>query len=387
MGSIRKRGQNSYELTVDRGRDAQGRRRRSYESFKGSAKEAKSKLRKLEHAADLGISANSGKVTVGEWLDRWFREYVAVSLSPTTADRYELTMRLHVKPAIGHIRLAELSPADVRTFEAMLRQKMKPGSVGYVHNVLSGALTYALREEVLGRNVASVVTPPREKETHEVQPPDVDGVVCVLSYIREHGPRYYALCYLLATTGLRHGEALGLNWDGIDLGQGTLRVSQGLVRTTARGHYLQAVKTKASRRTINLDPDTVEVLRAHQGEQMLIKATLGSAYQDQGLVFAGATGGFLSLDAMRKGIISLSRRAGVTIKPHAFRHFHATVMLQAGQNPLVVRDRLGHSSIQMTQQIYGHTFPSWDRAAADDFGALLRDHRQQAEDHPVGEGA
>ena len=175
-GSIRKRGKDTYELTIDLGRDASGQRRRKFVNVKGSKAAAQRKLREILASLDKGLPVDVGKVTVGEFFQRWQQDYVIPNTRPRTAERYESDIRLHILPAIGHLQIARLAPADIQSMEARLLECGKsPRSVQHVHAVLREALKHAMRWGLIFRNAAEGVDPPKSHRP-EIQPPSADSV-------------------------------------------------------------------------------------------------------------------------------------------------------------------------------------------------------------------
>ena len=176
------------------------------------------------------------------------------------------------------------------------------------------------------------------------------------------------LLSFMASTGCRRGEALGLEWRHVDLENGTASIVQSLQRVGRTGLRFLPPKSTKSRRSIALDEDTVEMLRSHRGGQILTMAQLGSAYEDNGLVFPGPMGKPLDPATLTRNFEKLARRAGKRhVRLHDLRHFHASLLLKAGVHLKVVQERLGHSSIAITADTYSHVAPSLQREAADVF--------------------
>ena len=370
-GSIRKRGKNSWELTIDLGSDASGKRK--FISVKGSKKLAEQKLRELLTTLDKGTPLASGKITLAQWLGQWMQDYIIPKRRQKTQDRYEGIIRRHISPALGHIELTKLTPRDVQAFEAKLSsQGMAPRGVELVHNTLSGALKYALRMEVVGRNVAQLVTPPKA-ERKEVDPPEITMVRRILEAARWQEHPLFPSLWLIAYTGVRRGEALGLRWQDVNLETGTISIVQTLGRSL-EGLTFEPPKTGAGRRVIDLDHETLGILREHQGRQILWKAELDGAFHDQGLVFPNALGEPLNPMALTRAFQSLARKAGLPeTRLHILRHFHASVMLQAGQSWVTVSKRLGHASASITADIYAHSLPGWQKEAANAFAKAMKE--------------
>ena len=374
QGSIRRRGKNSWEITVDAGRDAQGKRARKFLSLKGKRADAERKLRELLTGLDRGIPVNSEKGTVAQWLARWHAEYVIPTTRLTTRERYERIIKNHIVPHLGHIQLTKLSPPDIRAMEASLIQGgMAPKGVSLVHTVLSSSLKYGLRMEVLFRNAAQAVSPPKVIRK-EVDPPDIAEVRAILSRAKEEGHPLYPALHLIAYTGNRRGEALGLRWQDMDLDSGTISIVQSLSRSATEGLIFQPPKTNSARRTVDLDEMTIAILREHRGQQLLHKMQLEGAYQDNDLVFADPLGGPLNPMALTRALQSLARKEGVRhIRVHDLRHFHASILLQQHQSPVVVSKRLGHANVSITMDIYSHLLPGWQKEAADLFASAMKD--------------
>jgi integrase len=372
-GSIRRRGKNSWELTIDLGRNSQGKRLRKYVTVKGRKVEAERKLRELLSLTDKGIPINTQRLTLAQWLERWLRDYVAPRLRPKSIERYEEIVRKYLVPHLGQVELTRVTPADIQALEAkLLDQGMAPAGVDLVHNVLSGAFKYALRMEVAWRNPVQAVTPPKVAR-REVMPPEIEAVRRILELARAENPLFHTCFHLIAYTGLRRGEALGLRWQDTDLKAGTISIVQTLTRSHRQGLIFQPPKTDRGRRTIDLDSDTIEVLRAHQGQQLLSKCQAEEAYVDNDLVFADPLGAPLDPMALTRNFQTLARRVGINnIRLHDLRHFHASVMLQTVPNPALVSKRLGHASTSATLDIYAHVLPGWQKEAANAFARALQ---------------
>ena len=154
-GSSRRRSKDSWELTIDLGRDAQGKRLRKFMNVRGTKSTADRRLREVLSRLDKGIPLAQEKVTVSSWLDRWMADHVVVNGRQKTVERYQGIIDRHVRPRLGHLQLTKIAPADIQKLESeLLTQGMAPAGVELVHTVISGALKYALRMEMVWRNPA-----------------------------------------------------------------------------------------------------------------------------------------------------------------------------------------------------------------------------------------
>ena len=371
-GSMRRRSKNSWEFTIDQGRGADGKRRRKFVSFKGTKAQAQQKLRDLLSAQDKGIPIAKEKVTVAQWFVRWMAEYVVPNTRQKTIERYQGLIDRHIVPTIGRIALAKLTPSDIQSLEAnLIAGGMAPKGAEMVHIVISGAYKYALRMEVVWRNPAKAVTPPKVTRK-EVEPPEIARVKRILALAEMEGHPLFPCLYLIAYTGIRRGEALGLRHQDLNLEAGTISIVQSVGRTLQQGIVIEPTKTSAGRRAIDIDDGTVTILRVHIGEQVLRRMELEGVYQDNGLVFPGPLGEPLNPMALTRAYQSFAGRLGIeSARLHDLRHFHASVMLQNGASLLLVSRRLGHASVSTTGDVYGHLLPGAQKEAANAFARAM----------------
>ncbi len=367
QGSIRQRSPGSWEITVDLGRDATGRRRRRFRTVRGTKAHARRELRKLLATLDRGMELPDERILLRDWLDRWMREVVAPHRRQRTKERYQSLIDKHIAPAVGHVPLARLGPSHIQIFESDLLTRMAPRSVHVVHAVLSGALKYAMQMEMVHRNPVALVSPP-SLERREVVPPDIAVVLAALELAREERHYLYACIHLVAYTGLRRGEALGLVWPNVDLDRCQVAIEGSLVRSSERGPIIESPKTQSARRSVALDEGTARVLAEHRAEQQM-----NGTYADEGRVFPAADGGWVNPQLLTSAVKKLGARVGQPeMTVHGLRHFHASVALQAGQNIVVVSKRLGHANVSITSDIYAHSLPGWQEETAAAFADAMK---------------
>lgn len=372
-GSIRQRTKGTWELTIDLGKDTAGKRRRKFFQVKGPKSAAQRRLRELLGELDKGISIGDQKITFGQWLSKWLAEYVTPNTRQKTIERYTGLIKKHIKPTLGMIDITKVTPSDIQGLESELsKQGMAPQGVHLVHNVISGAFKFALKMEVAWRNPAKSVTPPKITRD-EVQPPEITKIKGILSLAKEQRHPMFACLHLMAFTGIRRGEALALRHQDLNLEAGTISIVQSLGRSL-KGLIVEPTKTRAGRRSLNIDADTVTVLRGHLGDQLLQRMELGNAYQDNGLVFPGPLGEPHNPMKLTRSFQALAKKQGIQgAKLHDLRHFHATILLQNGESLLLVARRLGHASVSTTGDVYAHLLPGWQKEAADGFARVMRE--------------
>ncbi len=345
--------------------------------------EALAKMRRVQREAESGVVADD-QLTVGDFLDRWVSKTLPGSVAGGTLDDYAQIVRLHLVPALGRTRLARLSVADVDALWTAKREAgYKANTIRIMRAVLRRAVGQAEREGLVARNVAALSQPPRLSNP-EGRALTVGQAGALLDAAR--GDRLEAAYLLMLSYGLRRGEVLGLAWSDFDRERRTLGVRQAVtLRKSARlasGGYaggaqgrmeLSELKTRRSRRVLFLTEGLVEALDKHARRQVEQRHAAGSAWVDHGLVFASSVGTPIDPDNFAKAFVSLAKQAGLgRWHPHEARHSAASVMLAQGVPLEVVSEVLGHSSIYITKDVYGHLSEGMKRDAAERMAAALR---------------
>lgn len=307
--------------------------------------------------------------SVAEFLEYWLAQSVKPRLRPLTHAGYQVNARKHIVPAIGAIKLDRLTPQHV---QEMLNERQAAGfsakTVRYIHQVLRSALSTAKRWDLVERNVATLVDPPRAKRK-QIRPLEPHEAQQFLESVR--GDRLEALYSVALALGLRQGEALGLRWQDLDLSAGVLKVRHQLQRIETKLTLVEP-KTERSRRTLVIPPSIVERLHDHANRQLAEKLWAGSKWVDNDLVFTNRYGAPLQARRVIEEFHKSLHRAGLPrIRFHDLRHSCATLLLIQGVSPRVVMDVLGHSEIAMTMDTYSHVVPELRREAADRMESVL----------------
>src|SRR5829696_6582987 len=326
---------------------AKGPKRR-YVSGK-TREEVRRKLAKAMSERAGGLVFNAGALTVEEYMDRWLND-VKDTVRQSTHERYEYAINPHIKPALGRIKLKDLTPAQVRWFyRERLDSGLAPATIHKLHVVLHKALNAAVADGLIPRNAATGVKLPRITR-EEINPLDPDEARRFIE--AACGDRLEALYILALNTGMRQGELLALKWDDVDLERGVLRVRRTLTRED-KAFVLGESKTKKSRRTIRLTTSALEALRAHLSRQFEEIERMGSLYQPGGLVFATTTGTIINPSNLRNRSFKplLKRTKLRPIRFHDLRHTCATLLLSKDVNPKIVSEMLGHASVSITLDI------------------------------------
>lgn len=380
-------------------------RRTSKRGF-ATRREAARFLKTQTAAVDAGGYVPPNRERLGDYLEQWLG---GLRLSRQTVHGYRDVVRLHVVPYLGSVRLSELTAAQLNSLYTELERTgshrdccrrgrrcgrrtgsgpLSRSSVRQVHNTLSAALRDAVEVGLLAVSPTTRAKPPTLRQAKAQRVPfnvwTADELGRFLAYWQDH--RFTPLWHLLATTGLRRGEALGLRWRDVDLARGTASVQQTVGSDRdERGNrqvFIQPSVKSGRPHMIALDSGTVAVLRAHRARQNEQRLLLGGRWDDQGLIFCrdggwlhdgAATGLPLSgerVSALFRELVD--RTPGVSrIRLHDLRHTWATLALTAGVHPKVVQERLNHAHISITLDLYSHTTIGMDRAAAEQVAALF----------------
>lgn len=367
-GHIKKRSKHSWSFWIDLGRDANGRRRQKCITVKGTRRDAERELARVINEIDTGSFVEPSHMTVADFLKQWL-DHARNRVSPKTRERYGELTEAHIVPNLGSYKLSQLKPLHIQGFysDALVKGRkdgrggLSPQTVVHIHRLLRAALQQAIRWQLLARNPADAVDPPRPAKT-EMRALTEAETATLLRAAERSSLRLPIL--VAVATGLRRGELLALRWSDIDLKTGETSVQRTLEQTK-EGLRFKEPKTQRASRTVALPAIAVEALKRRKVQQAERRLQLGPVYEDHGLIFARDDGSPWPPDAFSTAFASLIRRSGLPrVRFHDLRHSHASQLLRQGVHPKVVSERLGHSSVNTTLDIYSHVVPGMQRDAA-----------------------
>ncbi|MGW1014552.1 tyrosine-type recombinase/integrase [Streptomyces termitum] len=326
------------------------------------------KRRALLDKVATGTPVPTRSAKLSEWLAYWLESVVKPRRKLSTYDKYEAHVRLYLSPMLGTKRLESLSVPDVRRFLLQLEKKTTAATAKESHRVLRTALSAACREELIVRNVAKLVEPPRAA-VRDLSPWSLDETLGFLAASRRD-PLYAAFVLAIAM-GLRRGEIVGLRWSDIDLENRVLLVRQQVQR---RRGLLYNDETKGRRsRAIPLPAMCLAPLRWHRLRQKTTYEAAGTEWTATGYVFATRTGRPVEPRNVHRSFVRVSEAAGLRpIRLHDARHGCATLLTAAGVAPRVVMEILGHSQISLTMDVYTHVVQDTQREAISHMDRLLK---------------
>ncbi|MEU2244203.1 site-specific integrase [Streptomyces sp. NPDC018338] len=368
-GTITKRKDGRYQAAVYV-LQPDGSRARKFAYGKTWA-ECDTKRRELLDKVASGTPVPTRSAKLAEWLAYWLDSIVQPCLKLSTYEKYESDVRLYLTPMLGTKRLETLSTPDVRRFLLQLEKQTTAATAKESNRVLRTALSAACREELIVRNVAKLVQPPRAAP-RDLSPWSLDETLAFLSAARQD-PLYAAFVLAIAM-GLRRGEIVGLRWNDIDLENRVLLVRQQVQR---RRGVLYNDETKGRRsRAIPLPAMCLAPLRWHRLRQKAAYETSGTEWTATGYVFATRTGRRVEPRNVHRSFVRVSETAGLRqIRLHDARHGCATLLTAAGVAPRVVMEILGHSQISLTMDVYTHVVQDTQRQAISHMDRLLKRKR------------
>lgn len=382
--------QHTWAFRVDLG-DIDGTKRRNQRTRSGfgSRQEAEKALRELLHSVDTDRFVDRNDLTVRSFLEsEWIPAVAPPNLRQSTWTSYTGELRRHVLPSLGAARLQDLRAGHLNRLYAQLltsgrrdgKGGLAPRTVRYVHTIIRKALSDAVRWGLLERNPADMADPPRrdiERQRRAMRTWSSEQLADFLDHAATD--RLYPALHLAAATGMRRGEVLGLRWSDVDFAILSLSVRQTYVSIDGKPQF-SLPKTVKSRRSIDLDEETLEVLVTWQQEQDQDRQAWEDGWEEHGLAFSRENGSPIPPDSFTKRFRALTLEAGLPpIRLHDLRHTHATLLLQAGVNPKVVSERLGHHSTAFTLDVYSHVIPGMQATAAQIVADSVREHRQPPE--------
>jgi integrase len=377
-GSVVKRG-NGYSVVVELDRDPiTGKRRQKWTSGYRTKRDAERALSEIIASVHGGSYVEPTRQTLAEFTREWLAA-IKPTIRPSTHYSYSRNLQLHVLPHLGSVQLRRVDAGMLNTLYAALLADgrkdyagggLSPRSVRYIHTIIHRALKDAVKWGRLARNPAEAADPPKAAGRPESTTWTADQLRTFLEGTRSN--RYSAAYLLLATTGLRRGEALGLRWQDLDLDASRASIRQTII-VIKHTVMIGTPKTAKGRRTVTLDSGTVTALREHRKQQAAERLLMGAGWTDNDLVFCHPDGAMVHPERFSRGFTEAVCRLGLPrIRLHDLRHGWATLALQAGIHPKVVQERLGHANIGITLDTYSHVTAGLHENAAEDVAALFR---------------
>jgi integrase len=360
-----------WSFVVDVGVDEHGRRKQARRRGFATKREAQAELNRLRTSIAQHTFVAPAKQTCGEFLDEWLAA-IEHTVEASTLSSYRRNMRVHVKPAIGGVQLQKLDPAHLNRLYGQLSQRLSVRTVRYVHSIVHRAFRDAVKWGRIVRNPADAADPPRARDARPPEMRTWTGAELSRFFSLVEASRYRAPWLVLATTGMRRGEVLGLRWRDLDLERGRLSIRQTV--TLVDHAIVIANRTKTGKgRAVDLDATTIAELRAHRARQAQELLLLGIRPDGETLVFCHPDARPYNPERFsREFARALNRHSDLSrIRLHDLRHTWATLALTAGVPVKIVSERLGHATSAITSDTYSHVTPTMGADAAEKVAGMI----------------
>jgi integrase len=374
-GHLKERSPGHWAIILDIPDPLTGKRRRKWHSCTGTKRQAQIECARLISAVQAGTYLEPSKTTVAQFLDRWL-DHMRSQISKKSYARYSELARKNIVPLLGNVILtklrAEVIDAAYAKALAVGRRDGKgglsPQTVTHMHRVLKQAIAQAVKWELLIRNPVDAATPPKATPG-KMNTYDLDQTAELIEAMRP--TRMLVPTLLAVLCGMRRGEVAALRWKNVDLSTARLAILESAEQVGSKVRYKLPKSGKG--RTLELSASLVAELRAHQLRQAEELLKVGVVLSDQTFVVAQADGTPLQPDTLTQDWFrKLEKTALPRIRFHDLRHAHATHMLANGVHPKVASERLGHSKIGITLDLYSHVLPGMEADAAERVDVALQ---------------
>ncbi len=371
-GQIVKKSDNTWLVRIFIGRDAEGKRKYFSKTIHGPKKDAQKYLTAKLREQDLGVRIGTTSITLNEFLDQWLETAVSPRVSARTADGYGSILKRYVRASLGAVKLSRIQAIDIqKLYGTMQARGLSARVVRHTHSVLHNALKQAVRWNILQNNASDFVELPKvpHKERRVLSADEA------VAFLAEADAMPQGLIFEFALlSGMRPEEYLALQWNDIDAERCTAQVNRALVRHGGKWSF-ERPKTAKSRRIVSLPKPLISKLLKHKRRQNEIRLRNGLVWEDNALVFCTEIGTPHSIPNLTyRYFRPILAKAGLPqIRLYDLRHSHATLLLIAEENPKVVAERLGHSTIVLTMDTYSHVIPNMQKVATEKLTQMLYD--------------
>ncbi|MBM7604009.1 integrase [Metabacillus crassostreae] len=346
-----------------------GKRKQKKKRGFNTQKEAKQALTEVQDKINKGTYVEPSNMFLKDFLEEWFRSK-RNEIGIQTQGIYQIYLNNYIIPNIGDLKLSSLETIKLQTFINDLSENgYSAGTIKKVYNILSNSLSHAHDLELIPKNYAQKVKIPRVNNKKEITIWNSKQISTFLNIAKSEN--MFLIFHLALTTGMRQGEILGLRWKDVNFEKGFLKVSQTLSHDGKT--FIEGAKSKTSIRTIPLSRNTLELLKQHKSFLENIKNEYNGVFNPNNLVNFSQVGTAINPANVRRTFNRIIKNANLPkIRFHDLRHTHATLLLSEGINPKVISERLGHSNIKITLDIYSHVLPTMQEEAVNIIDKIIK---------------
>ncbi|MFL8798911.1 MULTISPECIES: tyrosine-type recombinase/integrase [unclassified Clostridioides] len=369
-GGVRKRS-NKWYYYFDLG-IVDGKRKKVERVGGNTKKEAEKALREaLNEYENSGIVFEESNISVSDYLDFWYKEYVLLNCKYNTQESYRINIEKHIKPKLGVYKVKALTPAILQSF---INKKYKENYSQNTLQVLKNILHRSLKSAVypykhIRENPMQYVSIPKTKtktESNKVKTITLDEFNQILNIFPQDS--FQRIVLLIGFyTGMRRGEIIALTWDDIDLDNKTITVKHTLIKKKNGIFELSQPKTESSCRTIFTGDTLIRILKEHKLHQKKMKLKYGEFYFDSNWVCTKENGQQVNTHTLDTIVKQIRGALNNDFHFHCLRHTHATLLLENGANIKDIQNRLGHSQLSTTMDTYSHVTDKMKNETVDIF--------------------
>lgn len=392
-GHVRERSPGKWAIVLDVPDPETGKRRRKWHKFHGTKRQAETECARLVAELNGGSYIEPAKTTVREFMIRWLTHEKA-NVSPKTHQRYEELLLKNVAPVIGSVIMNKLTPARIdgcwtSLLESGRRPKkrregaspdieekkgLSPRTVHHCRRVMLSAFEQAVKWDLLKKNPVALTKPPKvEKKPMEAFNASQTGVM--LEELRKS--RVFMAALLAALCGLRRGEIVALRWRDVDFANSTVAIRESAEQVGTLVRYKETKSGKS--RSVALSSTVLEELKRHRLAQAEEQLKIGIRPDENSFIIAQVDGSPLKpVSLTHEWTRLLAKTSLPRIRFHDLRHSHATQLLAAGVHPKIASERLGHSTIGITLDLYSHVMPGMQANAAEQVDAAIKAAKKPA---------
>ena len=368
------REKNTYRIEIDLGFNSNGKRKRIYETFNGSKKEAKARESEIKNQVKSGLYVDNNNLTYEMFINKWLKDYAEPTLAPKTLSVYKARTNDIIKQ-LGSIKIKNLRPLHLIEFYNHLRdrekpKKLSPKTIRHYYMLNNTILNHAIKWQIITNNPNEKIDRPKVYKK-EAQYYDVEQTKSLLKCLEKENPKYRALILLTLDTGARRGEITGLEWSDIDFEKGIVTINK-TTQYVDNKIIEKLPKNESSRRKVYITKVTIEALKQHKIELDSLKKKTGNKWKDSNKVFTSNEGGLIHPDTASKIFGKILKKYNLPkISFHSLRHTSVSLLIASGIHTQVISKRVGHSSASTTQNIYSHVFESVASEVTDKMNDIL----------------
>ncbi|MGM9572377.1 MAG: tyrosine recombinase XerC [bacterium] len=372
-GTMIKRGKNKWRLMVSAGYDENGKRIRHTKTItaKNEQEASKELARFVTEMEDNPVKGR--KLKIASFIDLWL-EYQKSAWTPKTHSVYSDYLKRYVTPTLGHKYLQDVKPPHLLQLYSMLQEegiskrgngKLSLKTIEFIHVMIYSMFKSAVQWQYIAANPAGRVHPPKAKSkeskfysTHEVQQ--------LLSCLKkDNNLKYIFLVQLTLATGMRRGELVALEWDDFNMEEGIVDINKSTAAISGVGNVTGKPKTKSSIRKVSVPETIIQLAKKYKASKLKDKLACKDKWLNSPCVFTNDFGGQMSANSISVWWINFIRRHNLPAMPfHGLRHTSASLLIAKGVHAKVISSRLGHSSISITMDTYGHMMEETDKDSA-----------------------